>query len=38
MPISLNELSAAEAARRIAAGELSADRLAAACLERIALR
>lgn len=33
-----NELSAAEAARRIESGELSAEKLAAACLERIALR
>jgi amidase len=33
-----NELSAAEAARRIEAGELSAEKLAAACLERIAAR
>jgi Asp-tRNA(Asn)/Glu-tRNA(Gln) amidotransferase A subunit family amidase len=34
----LNELSAAEAARRIAAGEATAEALAAACLERIAER
>ena len=34
----LNELSAAEAARRIAAGETTAEALAAACLERIAAR
>jgi Asp-tRNA(Asn)/Glu-tRNA(Gln) amidotransferase A subunit family amidase len=34
----LNELSAAEAARRIAAGEATAEALAAACLERIAAR
>jgi Asp-tRNA(Asn)/Glu-tRNA(Gln) amidotransferase A subunit family amidase len=31
----LNELSAAEAARRIAAGEITCEALAAACLERI---
>jgi Asp-tRNA(Asn)/Glu-tRNA(Gln) amidotransferase A subunit family amidase len=34
----LNELSGAEAARRIAAGETTAEALAAACLERIAAR
>jgi len=34
----LNELSATEAARRIAAGEATAEALAAACLERIAER
>ncbi|HZM33004.1 MAG TPA: amidase [Burkholderiales bacterium] len=34
----LNELTAAEAARRIAAGEIKAEALAAACLERIAAR
>src|SRR3970282_1806231 len=34
----LNELSAAEAARRIEARELTAESLAAACLERIAER
>ena len=33
-----NELSAAEAARRLRAGELTAEALAAACLERIAER
>jgi Asp-tRNA(Asn)/Glu-tRNA(Gln) amidotransferase A subunit family amidase len=38
MAKSLNELSAAEAARRIAAGEATAEALAAACLERIATR
>ncbi|MEA3194865.1 MAG: hypothetical protein QOD26_3198 [Betaproteobacteria bacterium] len=35
---SLNEISAAEAARRIASGETTAEALAAACLERIAER
>ncbi len=34
----LNELSAAEAARRIEAGDITAEALAAACLERIAAR
>jgi len=34
----LNELSAAEAARRIEAGETTSEALAAACLERIAER
>jgi Asp-tRNA(Asn)/Glu-tRNA(Gln) amidotransferase A subunit family amidase len=34
----LNELSAAEAARRLQAGSLTAEALAAACLERIAAR
>jgi Asp-tRNA(Asn)/Glu-tRNA(Gln) amidotransferase A subunit family amidase len=34
----LNELSAAEAAKRIAAGEATAEALAGACLERIAER
>jgi len=34
----LNELTAAEAARRLAAGETTAEALAAACLERIAAR
>jgi len=38
MAKSLNELSAAEAAKRIAAGEATAEALAAACLERIAER
>ena len=38
MQTPLNELSAAEAARRIEAGELTAEALAAACLERIAER
>jgi Asp-tRNA(Asn)/Glu-tRNA(Gln) amidotransferase A subunit family amidase len=38
MPGPLNELSAAEAARRIEARELSAEALAGACLERIAAR
>src|SRR3954470_21246485 len=33
-----NELTAAEAARRLEAGELTAEALAAACLERIAAR
>lgn len=33
-----NQLSASEAARRIAAGELTAEALAASCLERIAER
>ncbi len=34
----LNQLSAAEAARRIAAGKLTSEALTAACLERIAAR
>jgi Asp-tRNA(Asn)/Glu-tRNA(Gln) amidotransferase A subunit family amidase len=34
----LNELSAAEAARHIEAGDCTAEALAAACLERIAAR
>jgi Asp-tRNA(Asn)/Glu-tRNA(Gln) amidotransferase A subunit family amidase len=34
----LNELSVTDAARRIAAGEITAEALAAACLERIAER
>ena len=34
----LNELSAAEAARRIEAGDITVEALAAACLERIAAR
>jgi len=38
MQTPLNELSAAEAARRIEARELTAEALAAACLERIAER
>jgi Asp-tRNA(Asn)/Glu-tRNA(Gln) amidotransferase A subunit family amidase len=38
MPTPPNELSAAEAARQIEAGALSAEALAAACLERIAER
>ena len=38
MTTPLNELSAAEAARRIEARELTAEALAAACLERIAER
>ena len=38
MTTNLNQLSATEAARRIAAGELTAEALAAACLERIAER
>ena len=38
MPTALNELTAAEAARRIAAGETTALALAEACLERIAQR
>jgi Asp-tRNA(Asn)/Glu-tRNA(Gln) amidotransferase A subunit family amidase len=38
MQTPLNELSAAEAARRLEAGELTAEALAAACLERIAER
>jgi Asp-tRNA(Asn)/Glu-tRNA(Gln) amidotransferase A subunit family amidase len=38
MPSPLHELSAAEAARRIEAKELTAEALAAACLERIAER
>jgi len=38
MPVSPNELSAAEAARRIEAGELTAEALAQACLERILAR
>ena len=38
MTTPLNELSAAEAARRIEAKELTAEALAAACLERIAER
>jgi Asp-tRNA(Asn)/Glu-tRNA(Gln) amidotransferase A subunit family amidase len=38
MPALPNELSAAEAARRIEAGELSAEALARACLERIERR
>ena len=38
MQTPLNELSAAEAARRIEAKELTAESLAAACLERIAAR
>jgi len=38
MPKPLHELSAAEAARRIAAGDATAEALAAACLERIAAR
>jgi len=38
MQTPLNELSAAEAARRIESGELTAEALAAACLERIAER
>jgi Asp-tRNA(Asn)/Glu-tRNA(Gln) amidotransferase A subunit family amidase len=38
MQTPLNELSAAEAARRIEAKELTAEALAAACLERIAAR
>src|SRR5438874_13280540 len=36
--MTLNQLTAAEAARRIEAGELTAEALAAACLERIAER
>src|SRR5258706_431274 len=36
--IPLNELSAAQAARRIEAGEATSEALAAACLERIAAR
>ena len=38
MSVPLNKLSAAEAARRIAAGELNSEALVAACLERIAAR
>ena len=38
MAKALNELSAAEAARRIERGEATAEALAAACLERIAAR
>jgi amidase len=38
MPAELNALSAAEAARRIAASELKSEALVAACLERIAAR
>ena len=38
MPIPRNELSAAEAAKKIESRELTAERLAAACLERIAAR
>jgi Asp-tRNA(Asn)/Glu-tRNA(Gln) amidotransferase A subunit family amidase len=38
MTAQLNQLSAAEAARRIAAGELTSEALTAACLERIAAR
>jgi Asp-tRNA(Asn)/Glu-tRNA(Gln) amidotransferase A subunit family amidase len=38
MQTPLNELSAAEAARRIESRELTAEALAAACLERIAER
>jgi amidase len=38
MATPLNELSAAEAARRIAAGDATAEALAAACLERIDAR
>ncbi len=38
MPPDLNRLSAAEAARRIAAGTLKSESLVAACLERIAAR
>ncbi len=38
MPKALNELAAAEAARRIERGEATAEALAAACLERIAAR
>ncbi len=38
MPIEPNQLSAAEAARRIAAGELKSEALVAACLARIAAR
>src|SRR6185503_942023 len=38
MANSLNELSAAEAARRIEAGEATCEALAATCLERIAAR
>jgi Asp-tRNA(Asn)/Glu-tRNA(Gln) amidotransferase A subunit family amidase len=38
MPERLNELSAADAARRIEAGEITSEALAAACLERIAER
>ena len=38
METPLNELSAAEAARRIEAREITAEALAAACLERIAER
>src|SRR4051812_26232337 len=38
MTKALNELSAAEAARRIEAGETTSEALAAACLERIAGR
>jgi Asp-tRNA(Asn)/Glu-tRNA(Gln) amidotransferase A subunit family amidase len=34
----LNELSAAKAARRLEAGDTTAEALAAACLERIAAR
>ncbi len=38
MPRPLNELTAAEAARRIASGELTSEALVAACLERVAAR
>ena len=38
MAIQPNELTAAEAARRIARGELTSEALVAACLERIATR
>jgi amidase len=38
MAKSLNELSAAEAARRIAAGDTTSEALVSACLERIAAR
>jgi amidase len=38
MTAQLNNLSAAEAARRIAAGELTSEALVAACLDRIAAR
>jgi len=38
MPADLDQLSAAEAARRIAGGQLKSEALVAACLERIAAR
>ncbi len=38
MPFALNQISAAEAARRIASGRLTSEVLVSACLERIAAR